>query len=173
MALGLIAASSAAATAIFKWTDADGVVHYSDQAVPGAEQIVISAGSANGISSARGPAQPSQPKVPAAQAHAAVFSIESPAPEQVFFGDDIVPVRLSLDPALQPEQSVTWNLNGTQLANQGPKSVAFALSMLARGTYVLAATLTDTVTGKTQSTDSVTFYVREPSALAPLNPRHR
>ena len=37
--LGLIAACAAPAAVIYKWTDADGVVHYSDQAVPGAEKI--------------------------------------------------------------------------------------------------------------------------------------
>jgi hypothetical protein len=44
------------------------------------------------------------------------------------------------------------------------------LPTLARGTYVIAATVKDTLTGETQTTDSVTFYVRQPSSLAPLNP---
>ena len=33
------------AAVIYKWTDADGVVHFSDQAVPGAEKILTSSGS--------------------------------------------------------------------------------------------------------------------------------
>src|SRR3981189_1798206 len=49
IALGLVAACAADAAVIYKWTDADGVVHYSDQSVPGAEKIVTSSSSSNGI----------------------------------------------------------------------------------------------------------------------------
>jgi hypothetical protein len=73
---------------------------------------------------------------------------------------------------LKPDQQITWNLNGSAL-DQAPDAVTFALPPLARGTYVIAATVKDTVTGETQTTDSVTFYVRQPSSLAPLNPLHK
>ena len=42
----------------------------------------------------------------------------------------------------------------------------FALPHLDRGTYAIAATITDS-SGQSQSTPSVTFYVRQPSALSP------
>jgi hypothetical protein len=42
---------------------------------------------------------------------------------------------------------------------------------LNRGTYALAATITDQQTGESQSTDSVSFFVRQPSELAPLHQR--
>jgi hypothetical protein len=43
--------------------------------------------------------------------------------------------------------------------------VSFTLQSLARGTYVLAATITDSVTGESKTSDSVTFYMRQPSEL--------
>jgi hypothetical protein len=168
IALGLFAAFASGAAVIYKWTDADGVVHFSDQAVPGAEKIVTSSGSANGIGGgARAQANTTPTKAPPTGLEYTVFKIEAPAKEQVFFGDEIVPIRLSLEPGLKPNQSITWLLNGTPLSDQAPEATAFALQNLPRGTYAIAATVTDLVSGESRSTDSVTFYVRQPSELAP------
>ncbi|MDB6084274.1 MAG: hypothetical protein JWN43_2155 [Gammaproteobacteria bacterium] len=172
MALSLFAACAAGAAVIYKWTDADGVIHYSDQAVPGAEKIVTSSASANGVGgSARAVGTSTSNKAPPTGLDYDAFAIETPAKEQVFFGDEIVPVRLRLQPALKPSQTITWHLNGAQLQDQTPDSTAFALQALPRGTYVVAATLTDAVSGDSRSTDSVTFYVRQPSELSPQHKR--
>jgi hypothetical protein len=167
-ALGLVAACAANAAVIYKWTDPDGVVHYSDQPVPGAEKIVTSSGSSNGIAvgAARGPSIAASKKPPSRLDYAA-FAIESPAKEQVFFGDEIIPVRLRLDPDLKPNQTIGWYLNGSPLTDQTPTSRSFTLQSLSRGTYQISATLTDTVTGETQNAEGVTFFVRQPSELSP------
>jgi hypothetical protein len=91
--------------------------------------------------------------------------VESPAKEQVFFNDEIIPIRLALSPGLKPNQTITWHLNGKQLDDQPPTTVSFTLQSLTRGTYVIAATITDTVTGESKTSDSVTFYMRQPSEL--------
>ena len=167
MVLGLAVALTAGATVVYKWVDADGVVHYSDQEVPGAEKMIISPGSSNGIGgNTRSQGQPSAAK-PLKNQRFSLFAIESPAKEQVFFGDDVVPVRLGLEPGLQPQQQITWSLNGSPLSDQGPTAVSFLLPAQPRGTYVLTATIRDAATGETQTTD-VTFYVRQPSDLDPL-----
>jgi hypothetical protein len=168
-ALGLVAACAANAAVIYKWTDADGVVHYSDQAVPGAEKIVTSSSSSNGIAvgAARGPSSATPGKKALSRLDYATFAIESPAKEQVFFGDEIIPVRLRLDPDLKANQTIGWYLNGSPLTDQAPTSRSFTLQSLPRGTYQLSATLTDTVTGETQNSDGVTFSVRQPSELSP------
>jgi len=167
VAFTLFAAFAAGAAVIYKWTDADGVVHYSDQAVPGAEKIVTSSGSANGIGTEGRQAPAAAPlKNPATGLDYSLFTIESPAKEQVFFGDDIVPIRLHLEPGLKPNQSITWHLNGKPLDDQAD-AMSFALQTLPRGAYAIAATVTDLGSGESQSTDSVTFYVRQPSELAP------
>lgn len=171
LVLGLAAAAAAGATVIYKWVDADGVVHYSDQEVPGAEKIIISPGSSNGIGGpTRAPSRTAPPKA-AKRLAFSLFAIESPAKEQVFFGDEPVAVRLGLEPGLQPQQQISWKLNGEPLSDQGPTSVSFVLPTLARGTYVLSATVTDAGTGESQTADSVTFYVRQPSDLEPLRRR--
>jgi hypothetical protein len=174
--LAAFAAFAAQAAVIYKWTDANGVVHYSDQPVPGAEKIITAGGSAsNGIgSSARAAgASPASgqtaKKTTAPGLNYTQFSITSPVPDQTFFGEDIVSVHLALEPALKPNQTITWHLNGKQLDDQGPEATQLTLSNLTRGTYAIAATITDQQTGESQSTDSVTFFVRQPSELSPLH----
>jgi hypothetical protein len=171
---GVLAAFAAGAAVIYKWTDADGVVHYSDQAVPGAEKLFISSTPTKGIGKTTGAAAPATPPAkPPGRLDYKVLAVESPTKEEVFFGDDVVPVRLGLEPGLKPDQEIIWNLNGSQLTDQGSDALNFTLPALSRGTYVIGAVIKDTTTGQTQSSESVTFYVRQPSSLAPLNPQHK
>lgn len=175
--MGLLTAFSVQAAVIYKWVDADGVVHYSDQSSPGAEKIVTavpSGPSAPAASAARNASTPatSLQRAPQGGLHYTEFSITSPSPEQTFFGDDVVAVHLNLNPALRPNQAITWHLNGKQL-DFPPDAVSFALPRLDRGTYALAATITDQQTSESETSNSVTFFVRQPSALSPQSPLHK
>lgn len=174
IALGLVAACVADAAVIYKWTDADGVIHYSDQSVPGAEKIVTSTGSSNGIAvgAAHGPSTAAPAKKAPSRLDYTSFAIESPTKEQVFFGEEIIPVRLRLEPELKLNQTISWYLNGSALTDQGPTTRTFTLQSLSRGTYQISATVMDTVTGETQNADGVTFYVRQPSELSPQHQKH-
>jgi Domain of unknown function (DUF4124) len=173
-AIGLLAAFTVQAAVIYKWVDADGVVHYSDQAVPGAEKIVT-AGSPSSSASGRSTTGPT-PRTPQQGEKGGLnyseFSITSPAPEQTFFGDDVIPVRLNLDPPLRPNQAITWHLNGQQL-DSPPNAISFVLPRLDRGTYALTATITDQETSESQTSNGITFFVRQPSALSPQSPLHK
>jgi hypothetical protein len=169
--MGLLTAFTVQAAVIYKWVDADGVVHYSDQASPGAEKIVTAGSSSPAASGARTATAPSTSPQRAAQGglNYTDFSITSPAPEQTFFGDDVVAVHLNLSPSLRPNQAITWHLNGKEL-DFPPNAVSFALPRLDRGTYSLAATITDQQTSESETSNSVTFFVRQPSALSPQSP---
>jgi len=168
LALALLASFPAAAAVVYKWTDSDGVVHFSDQPVPGSERIVTSGGASNGISTGAPAVPNTMPKQKAASVPAfSTLAIDSPAKDQVFFNDDVVSVRLHVEPGLLPTQTVTWNLNGQVLTDPSPTALSFDLQTLPRGIYVIAATVTDSANGASQSTDSVTFYVKQPSELAP------
>lgn len=156
---------------VYKWTDKDGVVHFSDQPVPGAEKIVTSSGAPTDTLVAAAEAETPVPQPQSKPRNATnqailVLAIDSPAREQVFFNDDVVSVRLHVEPGLQRNQTVTWNLNGQPL-DQEPRALSFALPTLPRGTYVIGATVSDSTTGVSQTADNVTFYVRQPSELAP------
>jgi hypothetical protein len=167
--VGLLAAWAAQAAVVYKWVDADGVVHYSDQPVPGAEKIVTAGRSSlNGSSAAASPvnSNPNQARTgAAAQARPAAITLVSPQPEQNFFNNEPINVALS-QPELKAEESVTWHLNGKEL-DQPPTATQFVLPNPGRGTFAIAATITNQTTGEVESTPSVTFYVHEPSLLSP------
>jgi hypothetical protein len=175
--LASLAAFAGQAAVVYKWTDSDGVIHFSDQPVPGAEKIFTGSLSTGGsLSSSRsanpGSANPGVP-APKPKLNAAPglgysrFTITSPVPDQSFFGDDVISANLALDPSLKPGQTITWHLNGRQLDDQPPTATQITLPHLDRGTYAIAATVTDQATGESSSTDSVSFFVRQPSELAP------
>ena len=156
------------AATVYKWTDADGVVHYSDQPEPGAEKIVTSTGSSHGSRDAGergfGRAPAAKPKAPAAPSFSQ-FAIVSPANEQTFTNQP-VSVHLALEPGLKPQQAISWSLNGTALS-EPPDATQFTLEDLPRGTYSIAATVTDQGSGESKSADPVTFYVVRASLLSP------
>jgi hypothetical protein len=167
LGLSLLAAFAVQAAVVYKWVDADGVVHFSDQPSPGAVKIYTSSSSGAAAGSAprsQGGAPQAPRSVEAGGLGYTEFAITSPVNDQTFFGDDVIAVHLNLVPGLKPNQSVTWHLNGQQLDSD---AIAFSLPHLDRGTYALAATITDQQTSDSQSSNSVTFYVRQPSALAP------
>lgn len=152
---------------MYKWTDADGVVHYSDQPAPGAEKVLVSPESLNRASSTAVPAA----KPAAAQKKQKPglkylsFSIAAPTAEQTFF-DSPVTVILILDPPLDQSHTLTWYLNGEPLADQ-QNSTQFQLENLARGVYTLSAAIVDSNTNEQANSPSVTFYMRQPSILSP------
>jgi len=171
--LAAFATFAGQAAVVYKWTDSDGVVHYSDQPVPGAEKIFTASSAATGVStgavrSATGSAPPAAKKSIPGLGYDQ-FAITSPTPDQSFFGDETIGAHLALDPNLKPGQTITWHLNGKELDDQAPTATQIVLPHLDRGTYAIAATVTDPSTGESRSTDSVNFFVRQPSALSPLH----
>jgi hypothetical protein len=173
LGLSLLAAFAVQAAVVYKWVDADGVVHFSDQPSPGAEKIYTSSSAGTRSPSVAATASRYSPAgAQAAKRQSGLgyseFSVDSPANDQTFFGEDVVGVHLSLTPSLKSNQSITWHLNGKQL-DYSLDAVSFSLPRLDRGAYTLAATITDQQTGESESSNSVTFYVRQPSALAPLH----
>jgi hypothetical protein len=164
LALGLLATSATQAAVVYKWVDADGVVHYSDQPVPGSEKIVTSAapGRMGTVPvAAPPPGQQARREPPAAPA---VFAIRSPNAEQTFVNEP-VPVRLDLQPPPAEDAVLSWTLNGQVLAGQSESQ--FTLPNLPRGAYNLSATLVDPNTQQAITSTSVTFYVQQPSLLSP------
>jgi len=169
--LATLAAFAGHAAVVYKWTDAAGVVHYSDQPEPGAEKIQTATGVAKPATAAA-PAR-SNPDAAAPNGEQATFvlgyaqfAVASPTPDQVFFGDEPITVSLAVSPALKLNHTLTWNLNGKELQDHA-NSGRFNLPLLERGTYAIAATVSDPETGESRSTDNVTFFVRQPSLLAP------
>lgn len=167
-----LAPLAAHAVVVYKWTDAQGVVHYSDQPVPGAEKMATSsapehAGILGQTAAAGAPGSGPTPQKPPASLSSATVAITSPGSQQTFTGGESVPVALSINPEIKAGWVVVWSLNGAQVQNQAPEATQFTLTDLARGVYTIEATVTDPGTGESKSAEAVTFNVIRPSLLSP------
>jgi hypothetical protein len=162
---------AAQALVVYKWTDAQGVVHFSDQPVPGAEKVLTNSAPDHagilGQTASTGPAAAGPKPKTDKTLSAAKIAIGSPAPEQTFTGEQSVPVSLSVDIDIKPSWTIVWTLNGAQVPGQAPTATSFTLTDLTRGVYTIEATVTDTSTGESKSADPVTFNVLRPSLLSP------
>jgi Domain of unknown function (DUF4124) len=170
IALCAVTTPATFATTVYRWTDANGVVHFSDQPAPGAEKVAIGPTKLYGTPKGSAPAQAPKKSVDALKAlHLGYTSIaiSSPAAEKSYF-DEPVPVTLTLVPGLRDGDIITWYLNGVA---QDEKSESFTYGHLDRGAYSLYATITDSNTQESTSSAPVSFYVQQPSLLSPLHPK--
>jgi hypothetical protein len=175
IALGLVPVLSVPlllrAATVYRWVDADGVVHFSDQPVEGAEKILTSSGSSRGILTGPAPNAPAPDKPKNTTFADTQVSIVSPGREQTFSGEETVTASLSVEPAPKGGRplSVSWTLNGAPVS-EGNDAMSFTLPAAltsGRGSYTLGATVTDPQSGESKTADPVTFNVLRPSLLSP------
>ena len=162
--IGLLAASGALAAA-YKWTDENGVVHYSDRPRPGAEQIDLP--EANTVRTR--PVQRQQAASPdggedAEEDDTGPFRYESlevaaPAPEETLWNiEGVLNVSLALSPGLQPGHQVRVYFDGTPRIVTG---TSFQIDEVYRGVHNIQAEILDeTGTLMTRSLPN-RFYVQQ------------
>jgi hypothetical protein len=155
---------------VYKWVDANGVTHYSDQPHPGAQKIEVSEPQTYS-------APPPANQQAAAQSNAtagpvyATCELFSPAAEEVLFNVSTVTTKLRLDPDLRPGDKVTIALDGKRLlAGVAASGNAYTVSPVYRGTHTILAEVTDPEGKAVCRTPVVTFHVRQASTLSPQSP---
>jgi len=147
--LGLLAVNAALADA-YKWTDEDGVVHYSDRPEPGSERIDLGAATRSGPRSPAAAAPGPSPGEEASNAGDKPFAytsleISAPAPEETLWNiEGILNVSLALNPALQPNHEVRVYFDGVARTVEGTN---FQLEEVYRGVHNIQAEVLDE-TGK-------------------------
>lgn len=165
----LLAVAPVGAAQVYRWVDKDGVVHFSDQPVKGAEQIPLTPapkpGSVAPPAYRPPPAQLTPPPETVARYNRCV--VKGPTPDQTFMQADVIAVQVDTDPALQPEDGIAASLNGEALQGWPRGSAAFRIGPLPRGAYTLAVTVTG-ADGTVKCTSPTTsFNVFQPTLLSP------
>jgi hypothetical protein len=129
----------------YKWTDEDGVVHFSDRPQEGAERIQLSSDGRRPpppprtVSSAAATAE-------AAPEEAAVFRYESltigsPLAEETLWNiESVLNVTLNVDPALQSGHRIRVYFNGTPRYVNG---TSFQIDEVYRGVHNIQAEILD------------------------------
>ena len=166
LTLSLMSGVAMAAT-VYKWVDAQGVIHYSDQPHPEAKQIDVQP--INTVSTP--PVANTSTTQPANAAAATRYQCELIRPEnnEVFLNTSTVSTRLKLDPQLAVGDQIAVAVDGKRFKNQPTTSMEFLLSEMERGTHTLMMVVYDR-TGQKQlcTTPTITFHVRQPSVQAPV-----
>ena len=162
----MLIALSASAAEMWRWKDADGVVHYSDRPVQGAERIdVLSRQKSTGEITPESPKAVATP--PPAEVNFTRCVVTSPANDQVFNNVNTVDVSVTVEPGLQGDYRLQVLLNGREDADWPAGALSRTLSNLYRGSYTLSARVLD-LNGRAVCTGpTINFHVRQPSILAP------
>lgn len=144
--LGLLAAGGLSAEA-YKWTDEDGVVHFSDKPQPGAEKVELDTSSTGRASTSNSRRNTTQaPDDADGTRTIAPFSYESleiasPVAEETLWNlEGVLSVSLALSPSLRPGHQVRVYFDGEP---QLVRSANFQLEEVYRGTHNLQVEVID------------------------------
>lgn len=166
--LALLVAVQAAAQ-VYRWVDEDGVIHYSDQPVEGAELIELPNDTATpGSNAPRTPRTTTNRGDEAGDESSDEFAYRSltvatPSEEQTLWNiQGTLNVSLSLQPSLQEGHRVRVYLDGeSRLVD----AVQFELTEVWRGTHTLQAEVLDSTGRLMIRSDPRRFFVQQTSVL--------
>lgn len=150
---------------IWKWKDANGVTHLSDQPVAGAQRVDIKVA---GVATAA-PAAASSSTQPGTTPSAQYRTLEiwKPAAEETIPNSaGQVPVALRIDPELRPGDLLILYLDGRKV-DGAPNALDYELQEIPRGAHTLIASVFESTGKKLLDSSPVTFYVRQSSAAQP------
>ena len=168
-----LGAGSAIATTLYKWVDAQGVVHYSDTPQPGAQKIQVQAAQTySAPKPARIPPTPSttSKSTDATAAGAYQCQLLAPTAEQAYFDPDAVQIAVAVTPALTGSDRLVVTVDGTPVP-VSPSGQAMVPSP-ERGAHTISASVQG-ADGSTTCSTSVTFNVQRTTLLSPQSPaRH-
>lgn len=157
------------AATVYKWVDAQGVTHYSDQPHPDAQTIDV--GPVQTYHSDAPPVDTGSSSKAASPAGNSYTTCELFRPEndEVFLNTSTITARLRLEPQLRPGDTISVAIDGKRLPNQPTSGTEFIIPDVERGTHTVMVGVYDR-TGKEQRclTPAVTFHVRQPSVQAPV-----
>jgi hypothetical protein len=165
-------ALNAGAADIWRWIDANGVVHYSDQPVPGAVKVNTAPAPRP---SGSGPLPPPPPEVPRPEPRPEVFTysrcvVESPPNDETFHYVQPLTVSLAIEPGLQPEHRIQMYVDGAPRADWPAQGTAYTLPEMYRGTHTLQARIVDAASRVICTGPTVTFHVQQTGLLSPQSP---
>lgn len=167
-------AAGAAASELWRWVDEQGVVHYADRPMPGAERVTIGTAQtyeapADLQSPATGPAlQPDEQDEPARYTR---LSIVSPASGETLWNiGGQLNVELAVEPAIRGGHALRLHLNGVPVGGVPEAQTQFTIGGVYRGEHTLRASIVDEQGRELVSSGAVVFYVQQTSLLNPNNP---
>jgi hypothetical protein len=163
----LLATTASGADGVWKWKDATGVTHFSDQPVPGAERVDLKAQTFKAPNAdATANSQHTNRQAPLATAYRSLEIWKPAAQETIANSGGQVSVRMRVDPQLSPGDALALYLDG-QKVDGSPEALDYELSNVVRGIHTLTAAIFSARGQKVIESSTVTFNVQQASAGQP------
>jgi len=174
-ALILVPALAVAGTTVYRWVDAQGVVHYSDQPHEGAQKV--QAGSLTVLNfkapaSSAGPEAATRPP-PGESAAGPAYQVKilAPSPGTTLWPVNYkVQVNVRVTPPLKGSSLLQYQYDGQNLGKPRAET-SLEMNKVYRGTHTLTVTVVGPG-GRNEGQASSTFYVHQHSMLHPGRPSH-
>jgi hypothetical protein len=168
LAFGLASGSAwAQGATLYRWVDEQGVVHFSDRPMPGAEKVEVPPAQSIPAPRVPAPRRAPAPEEPQGPVYSRV-AIVQPVPEQSFVNTGFAPVEVAaaIEPRLQPGHQLWFYLDGQRLENV-PTQARSTTVEVGRGTHTVAVRVVDQNGRELVTSEPVTFYVRQTSIQQP------
>jgi hypothetical protein len=170
LSLLLLCASLGAETG-YRYVHPDGTVEFSDQPIPGGEEIKLREAPTIHLApppSSQTPTTSSKGGSPTGESKSSsgnsTITISSPQPEQTLWYDEAgVNVSVTITPELQSGEKVVITLDGSVVASGSGSS--FNIGEVYRGSHSLSASIVSSSGALLSSSSPVTFYMRHYSAI--------
>lgn len=164
-ALLLLISMPLLAATVWKWRDANGVVHYSDQPVPGAEQVSGLNSNTYTPASASATSASSTSSKPAAVSYKNVEIWKPNAEETIANSGGQVGVAVRVEPALAAGHRLALYMDGRLVMGFPEQGMEYEMADVERGTHSLVLAVVDAQGKQVTTSAPVQFYVRQPSVL--------
>lgn len=173
-----LTAGTAHAATVWKWVDANGVTHYSDRPVEGAEAIELSSAQSIPLATPRAPAPSTRASGPQSSSAAergtaqpyTRFDVTSPGQQETLWNiEGTLEVSVAIEPVLQNGHRLDVYLDG-QRQNLAATTPTFTVPEVYRGVHTLQAVVVDDAGNEVLRSLAVTFMVQQTSLLNPNNP---
>ena len=162
----LFVATPLLAANVWKWRDANGEMHFSDQPVPGAEQVSIQSSSTYTAPVTAASSSASSSSKSAAAVSYTNVEIWKPSAEMTVANTaGIVNVSVRVEPELAKDHHLALYLDGRLVPGYPPQGLEYELSEVERGAHTLTLAVLDTKGRQITLSAPVQFYVQQPSVL--------
>jgi hypothetical protein len=160
--------STASAADVWKWVDANGVTHYSDQPIPGAIKIEVRAGNISEARSAQPLSNQADSQSQTEQGSYREFQIVRPTKDQniINTGGEVA-VEIRIAPPLRATHKLNLYIDGKLVTGFPHNTASYALTAVPRGMHTLTALVADASGNTIQDAPPVTFNVRQESIAQP------
>jgi len=155
------------AATVWKWRDANGVVHYSDQPVQGAERVsgltTTNSFTPAPVSKSASNSSSTSVVVPTTYTNVEIWKPSQEATIANSGGQVSVGVRV--EPALAADHRLALYLDGKLVSGFPERGSEYDLSEVERGAHTLVLTVVDTQGKRVMASAPVTFFVQQVSIL--------